>query len=78
MKFVWFTLFALPALGQSLSFEKLNSNVEVSFRGLDVISKKIASTLELDINDPYVEVIEVKKNRECPWVADYCSDSCSD
>ena len=42
MKFVWFTLFALPALGQSLSFEKLNSNVEVSFRGLDVISRKIA------------------------------------
>ena len=29
-----------------------------------VISKKIASTLELDINDPYVEVIEVKKNKK--------------
>ena len=42
MKSFWFTLFVLPALGQSLSFEKLNSNVEVSFRGLDVISRKIA------------------------------------
>ena len=42
MKFVWFTLFALPAIGQSLSFEKLNSNVEASFRGLDVISTKTA------------------------------------
>jgi hypothetical protein len=27
-----------------------------------VISKKIASILELDVNNPYVEVIEVKKN----------------
>ena len=28
-----------------------------------VISKKIASILELDVNNPYVEVIEVKKNK---------------
>ena len=28
-----------------------------------VISKKIASFLELDINNPYVEIIETKKNR---------------
>ena len=28
-----------------------------------VISKKIASILELDINNPYVEVVEVKKNK---------------
>ena len=42
MKFVWFALFTLPTLGQSFSFEKLNSNVEASFRGLDVISTKTA------------------------------------
>ena len=28
-----------------------------------VISKKIASILELDVNNPYVEVIEIKKNK---------------
>ena len=28
-----------------------------------VISKKIASILELDINNPYVEIIETKKNK---------------
>ena len=28
-----------------------------------VISKKIASILELDENNPYVEIIEVKKNK---------------
>ena len=28
-----------------------------------VISKKIATILELDVNNPYVEVIEVKKNK---------------
>ena len=28
-----------------------------------VISKKIASILELDLNNPYVEIIEVKKNK---------------
>ena len=28
-----------------------------------VISKKIASDLELDINNPYVEIIEIKKNK---------------
>ena len=28
-----------------------------------VISKKIASILELDINNPFVEIIEVKKNK---------------
>ena len=28
-----------------------------------VISKKIASILELDVNNPYVEVVEVKKNK---------------
>ena len=28
-----------------------------------VISKKIASVLELDINNPYVEIIEIKKNK---------------
>ena len=28
-----------------------------------VISKKIASFLELDINNPYIEIIEVKKNK---------------
>ena len=28
-----------------------------------VISKKIASILELDVNNPYIEIIEVKKNR---------------
>ena len=28
-----------------------------------VISKKIASILELDVNNPYIEVIEVKKNK---------------
>ena len=28
-----------------------------------VISKKIASFLELDMNNPYVEIIEVKKNK---------------
>ena len=28
-----------------------------------VISQKIASILELDINNPYIEIIEVKKNK---------------
>ena len=28
-----------------------------------VISKKIASILELDVNDPYVEIFEIKKNK---------------
>jgi photosystem II stability/assembly factor-like uncharacterized protein len=42
MKFIWFTLFIIPVLGQSFSFEKLNSNTESSFRGLGVLSKKIA------------------------------------
>jgi len=28
-----------------------------------VVSKKIASILELDINNPYVEIIEIKKNK---------------
>ena len=28
-----------------------------------VISKKVADILDLDINNPYVEIIEVKKNR---------------
>ena len=42
MKFVWYALFALPALGQSLSFEKLNSKVEASFRGLGVLNTKTA------------------------------------
>jgi len=28
-----------------------------------VISKKIASILELDVNNPYVEIIEIKKNK---------------
>ena len=28
-----------------------------------VITKKIASILELDINNPYVEIIEIKKNK---------------
>ena len=28
-----------------------------------VISRKIASFLELDFNNPYVEIIEVKKNK---------------
>ena len=28
-----------------------------------VISRKIAAILELDANNPYVEVIEVKKNK---------------
>ena len=42
MKFIWFILFILPVLGQSFSFEKLNSNTESSLRGLGVLSKKIA------------------------------------
>ena len=29
-----------------------------------VISKKIATILELDINNPYVEFLEVKKNKQ--------------
>ena len=28
-----------------------------------VITKKIASILDLDINNPYVEIIEIKKNK---------------
>ena len=28
-----------------------------------VVSNKVASILELDVNDPYVEIIEVKKNK---------------
>lgn len=42
MKFFWLILFAVPAVGQNFSFKKLNSDTEVSFRGLDVISAKIA------------------------------------
>ena len=42
MKYYWIILLALPLFGQTFSFEKLKSNSEASFRGLDVISKKIA------------------------------------
>jgi|TARA_B110000438_G_scaffold300510_1_gene353077 hypothetical protein len=28
-----------------------------------IISKKVSSTLELDINNPYVEIVEIKKNK---------------
>ena len=42
MKYFWIILFALPLFGQTFSFEKLKSNSEASFRGLDVISSKTA------------------------------------
>ena len=42
MKYFCFLILALPLFGQNFLFEKLISNSKASFRGLDVISKKIA------------------------------------
>ena len=42
MKYILSIFFIFPLFSQNFSFEKVNSNSEASFRGLDVISKKIA------------------------------------
>ena len=43
---------------------KINSNAKYSNIFNIVISKKIAATLKLDKNNPFVEVVELKKNKK--------------
>ena len=51
----------MPKTLKNDSFEtKIHKTAKYPYLFNAVVSNKVASILELDVNDPYVEIIEVK------------------